>query len=103
MMNSATEGGADRRGTLVGTMNYLAPEMIQSQSASMATDLWALGCIIFKMITGQVPFTGTQNYTVFPKINNREIEWPTFMEIDPVCRDLIDKLIVLNPMDRLGA
>ena len=69
----------------------------------MATDLWALGCIIFKMITGQVPFTGTQNYTVFPKINNREIEWPTQMEIDPVCRDLIDKLIVLNPMDRLGA
>ena len=77
MMSMHTEGGMDRRGTLVGTMNYLAPEMIQSQQASIATDLWALGCIIFKMVTGQVPFTGTQNYTVFPKINNREIEWPT--------------------------
>ena len=69
----------------------------------MATDLWALGCIIFKMITGQVPFTGTQNYTVFPKINNREIEWPTQMEMDPVARDIIDKLIVIDPNERLGA
>ena len=49
------------------------------------------------MITGQVAFTGTANYTVFPKINNREIEWPTKMEIEPSCRDLIDKLIVLDP------
>ena len=55
------------------------------------------------MITGQVPFTGTQNYTVFPKINNREIEWPTTMEIEPSCRDLIDKLIQLDPATRLGA
>ena len=55
------------------------------------------------MITGQVPFTGTQNYTVFPKINNREIEWPTTMEMDPQCRDIIDKLIVIDPSKRLGA
>jgi serine/threonine protein kinase len=49
----------ERRGTFVGTMNYLAPEMITSNSASMATDIWALGCMIFKLITGNVPFTGT--------------------------------------------
>ncbi len=69
----------------------------------MSTDLWALGCIIFKMVTGNVPFTGTQNYTVFPKINNREIEWPASMQIDPHCLDLIDKLMVLDPEARLGS
>lgn len=58
-MHSDASSGMDRRGTLVGTMNYLAPEMIQSQNATKSTDLWALGCIIFKMVTGQVPFTGT--------------------------------------------
>ena len=72
----SSDGGMDRRGTLVGTVNYLAPEMIQAQMATLSTDLWALGCIIFKMVTGQVPFTGTQSYTVFPKINSRSIEWP---------------------------
>ena len=99
----SSDGGMDRRGTLVGTVNYLAPEMIQSQMATLSTDLWALGCIIFKMVTGSVPFTGTQSYTVFPKINNREIEWPSSMEIEPKCRDLIDKLLQLDPNERLGA
>jgi len=47
-----SDGGMDRRGTMVGTMNYVAPEMINSQVATLATDLWALGNIIFKMATG---------------------------------------------------
>ena len=58
----------ERRGTFVGTMNYLAPEMIVSNSASMATDIWALGCMIFKLITGNVPFTGTIGPQVYQKI-----------------------------------
>lgn len=49
----------ERRGTFVGTMNYLAPEMIINNAASMATDIWSLGCIFFKLLTGNVPFTGT--------------------------------------------
>ena len=44
-----------------------------------------------------MPFTGTQNYTVFPKINNREIEWPTENPLDPTTHDLIDKLLQLDP------
>jgi 3-phosphoinositide dependent protein kinase-1 len=55
----------ERRGTFVGTINYLAPEMIQNNAASMATDIWSLGCIIFKLITGNVPFTGTNSLLVF--------------------------------------
>jgi serine/threonine protein kinase len=49
----------------VGTVNYLAPEMIKNNMASMATDIWTLGCILFKMLTGSVPFTGTNTYKVF--------------------------------------
>lgn len=57
--------GTERKGTFVGTINYLAPEMINNSSASMATDIWALGCIFFKMLTGSVPFTGTNTIKVF--------------------------------------
>ena len=59
MMSMQSTEGMDRRGTLVGTLNYFAPEMILNHHATLETDLWALGCIIFKMITGNVPFTGT--------------------------------------------
>ena len=65
-----------RRGTFVGTLNYVAPEMIQHNAASMATDIWALGCMVYKLLTGNVPFTGTQTYNVFQKILKKEIDYP---------------------------
>jgi len=48
----------DRRGTFVGTALYVSPEMLIDNIASPASDLWALGCIIFKMLTGNTPFSG---------------------------------------------
>lgn len=98
-MNNATGGG--RRGTFVGTVNFLAPEMIQNQDSFMASDLWALGCIIFKMYTGKVPFPGMSETQVFPLILGRKIDWPK-EEFDPCLKDLIEQLIQMEPTDRLG-
>lgn len=75
--NNEQEGFADqlkmsksmsRKGTYVGTLNYLAPEMIKDKEAGFGTDLWALGCIIFKMLTGHVPFPGTKQDQVYAAI-----------------------------------
>ena len=66
MMEESKEMDNVRRGTFVGTVNYLAPEMIKESQSFMASDLWALGCIIFKMVTGKVPFPGTNITTVYP-------------------------------------
>ena len=44
------------RGTFVGTPYYVAPEMLESNASGPATDLWALGCIVYQMLTGEVPF-----------------------------------------------
>lgn len=95
-------GDQERRGTFVGTVNYLAPEMIKECESSTASDLWALGCIVFKMITGKVPFPGMSPSQVYPKILNRDIEWPEKMEIDSDCRDLIERLLQIDPKHRLG-
>lgn len=70
------ETNGARRGTFVGTVNFLAPEMIQSQESTCSSDLWALGCIIFKMYTGKVPFPGMSETQVFPQILGRKIDWP---------------------------
>jgi 3-phosphoinositide dependent protein kinase-1 len=59
------EADFERRGTFVGTLNYVAPEMIQSNDATLSTDIWSMGCIIYKILTGQVPFTGTNQFLVF--------------------------------------
>ena len=94
---------ATRRGTFVGTVNYLAPEMIEDCSSTCDTDLWALGCIIFKMATGKVPFPGLSQEKVFPLIRKRHIDWPENQVLDPECKALIDELLQLEPSNRLGS
>lgn len=48
--------GKEYRGTFVGTPLYVAPEMLKRTVSGHFTDIWALGCIIFEMATGDVPF-----------------------------------------------
>ena len=89
---------SDRRDTFVGTAQYVSPEMLKDSKAGPASDLWALGCIIFKMLTGEVPFSGT---TTFQQILERKLHFPDYLS--PQARDLIDKLLQLDPETRLGA
>ncbi len=44
------------RGTFVGTPLYVAPEMLESNLSGPFTDIWALGCILYQCLTGDVPF-----------------------------------------------
>jgi serine/threonine protein kinase len=90
----------ERRGTFVGTVNYLAPEMIHNNTASMSTDIWSFGCIVYKMLTGNVPFSGTDTYKVYKKIMNKEINYPAYISKD--AKALIESLTILNPIERLG-
>lgn len=85
----------------MGTLNYVAPEMIQTNEATLSTDIWSMGCIIYKILTGQVPFTGTNQFLVFQKILNREIEYPDFLSPEAVA--LIDAMLMLKPDQRLGS
>ena len=49
-----------RSGQLVGTPQYLAPELLEGGGeASAASDLYALGCVVFECLSGRPPFTGT--------------------------------------------
>jgi serine/threonine protein kinase len=49
----------DSRGSFVGTPLYVSPEMLEDNLALPASDLWALGVIVFSMHTGKMPFDGT--------------------------------------------
>lgn len=52
----AAEVTDTQTGRLLGTVDYVAPELIRGERASPATDVYALGCLLFHALTGQVPF-----------------------------------------------
>ena len=47
-----------KRGTLVGTEDYIAPEILKEEQSGPPADLWSLGVIIYMMISGKSPFKG---------------------------------------------
>ena len=52
------------RSVLMGTLSYMAPEQFQGQ-ISPATDVYALGCMAFQMLTGALPYTGTTEQVIY--------------------------------------
>jgi 3-phosphoinositide dependent protein kinase-1 len=75
--------------------------MLNDNRSGPATDLWALGCIIYQMRVGNVPFNGQHEQEVFQKITDRQLQFPN--DLEPEAIDLIDQLLHLDPQQRLGS
>jgi serine/threonine protein kinase len=54
--NVATQSGLTQTGRFVGTLDYVAPEQIAGAALDARVDVYALGCLLFKLLTGEVPF-----------------------------------------------
>lgn len=89
-----------KKGTFCGTVQYVSPEILKDEDCTEAADLWALGCIVYQMLTATHPFKAESEYLIFQKILKREFEFPD--DFPYVARDLVDKLLQLDAMKRLG-
>lgn len=97
---SARRSG-NRATSFVGTAEYVSPEVLNNTGITYASDLWALGCIIYQLLAGRPPFKGVSEYLTFQLITSREFEFPA--NFPPAARDLVDKLLREVPAERIGA
>ena len=88
-----------RANSFVGTAEYVSPELLQRSSACNASDLWAFGCIIYQLLAGRPPFKAANEYLTFQKIMSLEYSFSD--GFPPDARDLVERLLVLDPANRL--
>lgn len=67
-------------GAVIGTMNYIAPEIFSGSYPSIKSDVYALGLVLFEMVTGLLPFDGPSRLSVLENIRTRNLKYPTDCE-----------------------
>jgi len=97
------EGRIARKGSFVGTAEYMPPELVKETKTCFASDLWSLGCTIYQMLCARPPFRGVTEYLTMQKVQEgmNAVAFP-----DPfpaVAKDLISMLLQLDPASRLGS
>jgi serine/threonine protein kinase len=86
----------------IGTPDYMAPEIILARRQSYAVDYWALGCIVFEMLTGVPPFRADTPRVIFARIVQGLYDSSLLDYVSDEGRDFISKLLVKDPSRRLG-
>ncbi|XP_076355007.1 serine/threonine-protein kinase PLK1-like isoform X1 [Tachypleus tridentatus] len=88
----------ERKRTLCGTPNYIAPEVLGKKGHSFEVDSWSLGCILYTMVVGRPPFETSSLKDTYSRIKRNEYHIPSRVSL-PV-RQLIQKLLNSDPSQR---
>jgi serine/threonine protein kinase len=98
----AEDSNITREGAILGTPSYMSPEQARSLEVDGRSDLFSLGCVLYRLTTGQVPFPGRDTMAVLVALVSdahrpaRELN----PEIPPALSDLIDRMLAKEPDDR---
>ncbi|UYV82007.1 AURKA [Cordylochernes scorpioides] len=90
---------SSRRETLCGTLDYLAPEMVENKVYNHEVDLWSLGVLCYEFLVGKPPFECESLVETQRRIVRVDLRFPAHLSAP--AKDLISKLLRRNPQERL--
>lgn len=90
-----------RMTSIVGTPDYLAPEVVESETASPSSDIYSAGITLYELISGLPPFSGGHPVAVLRR--HLEMELPTIPGLDPKLMAAIATMLAKDPVDRPDA
>src|ERR1700690_2005770 len=92
-----------QKGSIVGTFQYMAPELLQGAEADARSDLFSFGCVLYEMITGRRAFEGKSQLSVFTSILEKVPEPSSAGQ--PLAPPMLDRVVrpclAKDPADRI--
>jgi len=89
----------DKAYSFCGTVEYMAPEVVSRKGHSFAADWWSYGVLMFEMLTGQLPFQGTNRKETMTQILKAKLGMPDYLSSE--AQSLLRGLFKRNPTNRL--
>lgn len=89
--------------TMLGSPDYVPPEVLLRQGHDSTADWWSLGALVYEMLTGGTPFAESNQLHTFERATKGDVKFPDgFVDAHPDAADLISKLLTVEPLKRLG-
>jgi len=96
------ELGLSQTSNIAGTPAYMAPEQAQGLKVDCRADLFSLGCLLYRALTGDLPFQGVNAFAVLVEVTGRDPKLPRLLnpDIPPALESLVMKLLAKDPAKR---
>jgi len=98
--DASSPDSESRSNSVVGTIDYMAPEVIQGRFYDAAVDWWSLGAVGYDLLTGAPPFSANNHAKIQQKIVHGKVTMPYYLS--PDAKDLLTRLLRKEPRKRLG-
>ena len=102
--DSAATTQLTHTGEWVGTLDYIAPEVLDTRRVDARADIYSLGCVLFQMLTGRVPYEGTSIQKMWGHANEPA---PSVRELNPGVPAALDAVVTRamakDPDDRFAS
>jgi eukaryotic-like serine/threonine-protein kinase len=93
---------ATQAGVLLGTAAYMSPEQAKARPVDRRADIWAFGCVLYEMLTGQMAFSGESVTDTLAAVIKEQPDWSRLQAETPVrVRVLLQRCLQKDPKQRL--
>lgn len=92
------EHEGERKKTLCGTPNYIAPEILTKAGHSYEVDVWSIGCIMYTLLVGKPPFETSSLRETYARI--KQVQYKIPASINTIAIDMISNMLQGNPSKR---